>query len=161
VGPPAESALIAFPTVFVCAFIFSRWSTKWSLVAMIAVTQLGLVGVLLLEIQGSGSPVLPVALLIIGSNGIIAILLPYAAEIFPLKIRGRATGWIAACSKAGGLMAQGLSITALVPPLGLAAAVIMAPMLLAIGLIAWFGVETRGLDLRRLERPLSREPSRP
>lgn len=153
----AESALIAFPTVFVCAFIYSRWSTKWSLVATIAVTQVGLAGVLLLEIHGSGSPVLPVALLIIGSNGIIAILLPYAAEIFPLKVRGRATGWIAACSKAGGLIAQGLSIAALVPPLGLAAAAIMVPMLLAFGLIAWFGAETRGLDLRRLERSSLRE----
>jgi putative MFS transporter len=155
----AESALIAFPTVFLCAFIYSRWSTKWSLVATILVTQIGLVGVLLLEIHGSGSPVLPVALLIIGSNGIIAILLPYVSEIFPLKVRGRATGWVAACSKAGGLIAQGLSISALVPPLGIAAVAIMVPMVLAFGLIAWFGAETRGLDLRRLERPLSRVPA--
>ena len=32
----AEAALIAFPTVFVAALLYSRWSTKWSLVAMIA-----------------------------------------------------------------------------------------------------------------------------
>ncbi|MGO4838691.1 hypothetical protein AB4144_41230, partial [Rhizobiaceae sp. 2RAB30] len=146
----AESALIAFPTVFICAFIYSRWSTKWSLVATILVTQIGLVGVLLLEARSGGSPVLPVGLLIIGSNGIIAILLPYVSEIFPLEVRGRATGWVAACSKAGGLIAQGLSISALVPALGVAAVAIMVPMLLALLLIAWFGIETRGLDLRRL-----------
>ncbi|WP_202307204.1 MULTISPECIES: MFS transporter [unclassified Mesorhizobium] len=155
----AESALIAFPTVFVCAFIYSRWSTKWSLVATILVTQLGLIGVLLLDVHGNGSPVLPVALLIIGSNGIIAILLPYVSEIFPLKVRGRATGWVAACSKAGGLIAQGLSISALVPPLGIAAVATAVPMLVALALIAWFGIETRGLDLRRLERPLQRVPA--
>ena len=27
----AESALIAFPTVFLCTFLYSRWSTKWAL----------------------------------------------------------------------------------------------------------------------------------
>jgi putative MFS transporter len=45
----AESALIAFPTVFVCAFLYSRWSTKWALVSLIIVTLAGLAGVLLLE----------------------------------------------------------------------------------------------------------------
>src|SRR3546814_20112070 len=67
-----------------------------------------------LELTGGGSPVLPVALLIIGSNGLLAILLPYTAESFPLRVRGRATGWVAACTKTGGLIAQGLAIAALV-----------------------------------------------
>src|SRR5256886_17431570 len=42
--------------------------------------------------------------------------LPYAAENYPLRIRGRATGWVAACSKLGGLVAQALSVVAGVPP---------------------------------------------
>lgn len=147
----AESALIAFPTVFIAAFLYSRWSTKWSLVTFIGVTLLGLVGVLRLELAGSGSPVLPVALLIVGSNGIIAILLPYAAESFPLRVRSRATGWVAACTKAGGVGAQALSITALVPAMGAAAALILIPITLALALCAWFGRETRGRDLRLLD----------
>ncbi|MEO5937541.1 MAG: MFS transporter [Sphingomonas sp.] len=147
----AESALIAFPTVFVAAFLYSRWSTKWSLVTFIGVTLIGLIGVLRLELTGSGSPVLPVALLIVGSNGIIAILLPYAAESFPLRVRGRATGWVAACTKAGGVAAQALSITALVPALGIVAALILVPTALALALYAWFGRETRGRDLRLLD----------
>lgn len=147
----AESALIAFPTVFVAAFLYSRWSTKWSLVTFIGVTLLGLIGVLRLEFAGTGSPVLPVALLIVGSNGIIAILLPYAAESFPLRVRGRATGWVAACTKAGGVGAQALSITALVPAMGVAASLIVIPTVLALALCAWFGRETRGRDLRLLD----------
>nr|WP_294816674.1 MFS transporter [uncultured Sphingomonas sp.] len=150
----AASALIAFPTVFVCAFIYSRWSTKWSLVTVIGITLLGLVGVMWLELSGSGSPVLPVALLIVGSNGIIAILLPYTAESFPLRVRGRATGWVAACTKGGGVLAQLLSITALVPAMGWAAIAIMVPTLVALGLVAWFGRETRGADLRRLDEAM-------
>ena len=63
---------------------------------MIALTLLGLLWVLELETRRRGNPVWPVGLLIIGSNGIIAILLPYASESYPIKIRGRATGWVAA-----------------------------------------------------------------
>lgn len=149
----AESALIAFPTVFLCAYIYSRWSTKWALTSMIAITLLGLGWVLQLEMSPGGNPVWPIGLLIIGSNGIIAILLPYASESYPMKIRGRATGWIAACTKGGGVLAQTLSITALVPTMGVTAIVIMAPILIALFLFLRFGTETRGLDLRHLERP--------
>jgi putative MFS transporter len=154
----AASALIAFPTVFLCAFIYSRWSTKWSLVTMIGITFLGLLGVMWLELVGGMSPVLPVALLIVGSNGIIAIVLPYTAESFPMRVRGRATGWVAACTKAGGVLAQLLSITALVPAMGWAAAAIMVPILVALGLVAWFGRETRGSDLRRLDEAMDVSP---
>lgn len=149
----AESALIALPTVFVAALLYSRWSTKWALALMIAITAVGLVGVLQLGTATGAtfSPVLPVALLILGSNGILAILLPYTAESYPLRVRGRATGWVAACSKFGGLLAQLLAILALVPALGPAAAAIIVPVALALALVVWFGSETRGRDLRRLE----------
>src|SRR5689334_22160916 len=80
----AESALIAFPTVFLVALAYSAWSSKWSIVGSIALTLAGLAGVLWLEFTGTGSPVLPVALLIVGTNALIAMLLPYAAESFPL-----------------------------------------------------------------------------
>ena len=147
----AESALLALPTVFVAAFLYSRWSTKWTLGASIAVTIAGLVGVVRLA-AGDGSPVLPVALLILGANGIIATVLPYAAESFPLGVRARATGWVAACSKAGGLVAQLLGILALEPSLGGAALLILAPMAVGLMLLVRFGRETRGRDLRGLER---------
>ncbi|WP_298191029.1 MFS transporter [Novosphingobium sp.] len=147
----AESALIAFPTVFVAALLYSRWSTKWALCAMIALTFAGLLLVLRLEQAGSGSPVLPVALLIVGTNGIIAIVLPYTAESFPLRVRGRATGWIAACTKAGGLMAQGLTISGAALSMVTSSLIVMVPTVLSLVLVAWFGRETRGLDLRALD----------
>jgi putative MFS transporter len=147
----AESALIAFPTVFLVAFAYSAWSSKWSVVGSIAVTIAGLLGVLQLEFTDSGSPVLPVALLIVGTNALIAMLLPYTAESFPLRIRGRTTGTVAACSKAGGMVAQFLAILALVPPLALVSIIIMVPTVGALILVAWFGKETRGRDLRDLD----------
>ena len=147
----AQSALIAFPTIFVAAYVYSRLSTKWSVVGSIAVTLAGLVGVLALELQLIASPVLPVALLIVGTNALIAMLLPYAAESFPLRIRGRTTGTVAACSKAGGMLAQFLAILALVPPLGIVSVLVFVPTALALALVAWFGKETRGRDLRDLD----------
>jgi putative MFS transporter len=147
----AESALIAFPTVFIVAYLYSGWSTKWSVVGSIAVTLAGLAGVLWLEFTGTGSPVLPVALLIVGTNALIAMLLPYAAESFPLRIRGRTTGTVAACTKAGGMFAQLLAILALVPPLALVSLIIIVPTVAALVLVAWFGKETRGRDLRDLD----------
>lgn len=147
----AESALIAFPTIFIVAYSYSKWSTKWSLAASLAVTLAGLAGVLWLEFTSGGSPVLPVALLIVGTNALIAMLLPYAAESFPLRIRGRMTGTVAACTKAGGMVAQLLAMLTLVPPLSAVSIGIMVPTVGALLLIAWFGKETRGRDLRDLD----------
>jgi putative MFS transporter len=149
----AESALIAVPTVFICALMYSRWSTRWSLVTLMTVTLAGLAWVLLLEVTQGASPVLPVALLIVGSNGLLAMLLPYTSECYPLKVRGRATGWVAACTKGGGVVAQSLSITALVPSLGVASLMIMVPVAVSLALICIYGRETRGVDLRELDGP--------
>jgi putative MFS transporter len=147
----AESALIACPTVAVGALLYSRWSSKWSLITMLGVTLAGLALVLRLEVTGQGSPIWPVSLLIVGTNGIIAILLPYAAESVPLGVRARATGWIAACTKGGGLLAQVLSISGRVPAISIVAGAIMVPAIVSIGLVLMFGRETRGRDLRNLE----------
>lgn len=147
----AQSALIAFPTIFVAAYLYSGWSTKWSVVASIAVSLAGLIGVFALEFRLIASPVLPVALLIVGTNGLIAMLLPYTAESFPLRIRGRTTGMVAACTKAGGMAAQLLAVVALVPQLDVVSVIIFVPTAAALVLVSVYGKETRGRDLRDLD----------
>jgi putative MFS transporter len=54
-------------------------------------------------------------------------------------------------TKGGGVLAQTLSIAALVPPLGVTAVIIMVPVVISLALFLRFGTETRGLDLRNLE----------
>lgn len=149
----AKSTLIAAPTVLISVWLYSRWSTKRSLALMLGITGLGLIGFLVRSMGAPwlADPIAPLALLIVGSSGVISIILPYTAETYPLRIRGRATGWVAGCSKLGGLLAQGLSVAALTPPFGAAAALIGIPMAGALVLIAWLGRETRGRDLRDLE----------
>ncbi len=153
----AQSTLIAAPVIVISTWLYSAWSSKGSLIVMTVAMMLGLVGVLG---HGSGvtwlqDPTIALVLLIVGSCGVIAILLPYTAECYPLRIRGRATGWVAGCSKFGGLFAQGLSVIGVVPPLGAAALAIAAPTAVGLVLIIAFGRESRGRDLRELERPLS------
>ncbi len=150
----AKSTLFAAPAVVAVAYLYSAWSTKLSLVATIAITTMGLLAVLLrgaVALPILSNPIVPLALLIVGSTGVISILLPYTAENYPLKVRGRATGWVAGCSKVGGLIAQGLSVLALVPALNIAALAVALPAGLSLLLIAMLGRETRNRDLRDLE----------
>lgn len=152
-GILASSALIALPTIMLAAWLYSRWSSKWTLVGTILVTLAGLAGALL---PGGilASPVVVVAviaMLIVGSNGMIAVLLPYCAENYPLGIRGRATGLVAGSSKFGGVAVQGFALVGLIPTLGGAALALLLPMAFSAALVAWAGRETRGRSLRELE----------
>ena len=149
----AKSTLIAAPTILISTWLYSTWSTKWSLVTMIGVTALGLLGLALRDsgVAALANPLPPLTLVILGSCGAISILLPYTAENYPLRVRGRATGWIAGCSKLGGLLAQGLSVAGVIPVFATAVLVIAVPAAASLLLLALFGHETRGIDLRELD----------
>jgi putative MFS transporter len=145
----AQSTAIAAPVVLVSAFLYSRWSTKWSLAVMLAVMAAGVV-FFMFGPAALADPLAPLALVIVGASGVIAIILPYTAENYPLRVRGRATGWVAGASKTGGLAIQIISVLALAKSLsGLAIGVGVASVL-ALVLIVWMGRETRGRDLREL-----------
>jgi putative MFS transporter len=152
-GIITRSALVALPTIMLAAWFYSRVSSKWTLVGTILLTLAGLVGALLpVELLASEIVIVTViALLIVGSNGMIAVLLPYTAENYPLGIRGRATGLVAGSSKFGGVTVQGFALAGLIPTLSGAALALFAPMAISAGLVAYAGRETRGRSLRELE----------
>lgn len=149
----AKSSLIALPTIALTAWLYSQWSTRWTLVAMMAIMLAGLLGTLLPPPLLARQPILVtvIALLIIGTNGLIAVLLPYAAEITPLVRRGSGTGLVAGSSKVGGVAVQGFALAGLIPTLGGAALVLIAPTIAAMALMAWAGRETHGTTLAALE----------
>ncbi len=149
----ARSALLALPTGVITAFLYARWSTKGTLTLLFGVTALGLLG---LALVGMGIQVLDanlgllITLLMIGTNGVIAVLLPYTAESYPLRVRGRGTGYVAGSSKAGGILVQVVAMSAMVPSLGTATVVLALPVVVSALLIGGFGIESRG---RRLDAP--------
>jgi len=159
----ARSALLALPTAAITALLYARWSTKGTLMLLSAVTAIGLVGISLL---GSDlplpdySPVVLISLLMIGTNGIIAVLLPYSTESYPLQIRGRGTGFVAGSSKFGGILVQVVNLAAMVPPLATAAIVLVVPVVASAVLIGKYGLESRGRQIDALAEWQPRCPYR-
>ena len=144
------SSLLALPTTLIVAWFYSRWSTKWTLFMLMMLTSLALVGVLLIDTGVQlypDTPLVVFSVLMVGVNGIIAVLLPYSAENYPVLVRGRATGLVAGCSKLGGLAAQALTVSALVPGLAVAALTLAFPVAISAGMVARYGKETRNLNL--------------
>jgi putative MFS transporter len=152
-GILAKSSLLALPTILLAAFFYARRSSKWTLVGTVGLTVIGLVGALLPPAVLSWEPLLVavIAVLIVGTNGTIAVLLPYTAENYPLGTRGRATGLVAGSSKFGGVAVQIAALAGFAPTLVGAALTLLVPTVMSAGLIAWFGRETQGRSLRELE----------
>ena len=152
-GLIAKSSLLALPTIAVTAWLYSQWSTRWTLVLTMAVVLLGLLGAALPAaiLARPGILTLVIALLIVGTNGLIAVLLPYAAEITPLASRGSGTGMVAGASKFGGVAVQAGALAGFIPTLGDAAIALLVPTAAATALLAWAGRETRGRTLAALE----------
>lgn len=143
-GLLASSSLLALPTIAIAAWTYSRISSKWTLIMTIVLTLIALVGALLPPqyLIGHHLLVAVVTLLIVGTNGTIAVLLPYTAESIPAAIRGRATGLVAGSSKFGGIAVQLAAIAGLFPTLGEAALALVAPTILSAVMLAVTGRET-------------------
>jgi putative MFS transporter len=152
-GIIASSALVALPTIMVAALLYSRWSSKRTLIGTVVLTLVGLVGALLPAPTLAWPPLLVavIAMLVVGTNGLIAVLLPYAAENYALAVRGRATGLIAGSSKFGGVAVQLGAFAGFIPTLGGAALALIVPFGVSAALIARAGRETRGRSLRELD----------
>jgi putative MFS transporter len=152
-GILARSSLMALPTIMIAAWSYSRLSSKWTLVATIVLTACGLAGASLPTALLVQEPLLIaiVAVLIVGTNGTIAVLLPYTAENYPLGQRGRATGVVAGSSKFGGVAVQVAAFAGFIPVLGGAALMLLVPTALSAAMIGFVGRETSGRSLRELE----------
>ena len=75
--------------------------------------------------------VLTTALLLVSSSGVIAMLIPYAAEIYPVHLRGTGSGVIAASSKFGGILGAGFGVLGVFGHFTLSALLIAVPMAVA------------------------------
>jgi MFS transporter, putative metabolite:H+ symporter len=158
-GLLARSAVIALPGIGVVVWLYHRWSSVRSLVLFIALSVGALLAFLLMALLEHGSPVMTTAAtvaLLISSSGVIAMLIPYAAEIYPVHLRGSGSGVIAASSKFGGIIGAGLGTLGFFEHLSLSAAVIALPMTAAAILLAYTGVETRGKRLEDIQSDLAR-----
>jgi putative MFS transporter len=148
----ASAALIGFPATFAVAWLYGFWSSKKTMVMVAALTAAALGVFAVMGTAVGRHPLLLqglIVVLLIGTSSMLAVLTPYASEVYPTRIRARGTGLGGMCARAGGFIGVGVVLAGIAPPSLAGAALLGAvPTAFAVVAIARFGVETRR---RRLE----------
>ncbi len=147
-----DSAILGFPATFLIAWLYGAWSSKKTLILLGFLTAIALLGLVLAGNAVVNNRALLFALLavpITGISSVQAVLIAYASEVYPTRIRSRATGLAAGVSKFGGVLIILLVVLVVAPP-SMATTALIGALPMALGAVAvWaFGVETRR---RRLE----------
>ena len=154
-----RSALFALPGIAVVVWLYHHWSSVRSLVLFIALATLALLAFWAMAVAGVRSEPAVVgatAALLVATSGVIAMLIPYAAEIYPVQLRGTGAGVIAASSKFGGIAGAGLGVAGLLDHFALSALLIAVPMAASGVMLLRAGVETRGRTLEEIQQGLAR-----
>ncbi|HVI24956.1 MAG TPA: MFS transporter [Xanthomonadaceae bacterium] len=153
----ARSAVYALPGIGVVVWLYHRWSSVRSLVLFIALTALSLLAFAAMALLGLRSPGLTIACtaaLLVSVSGVIAMLIPYAAEIYPVHLRGTGSGVVAASSKFGGILGAGFGVAGMLGHFAWSALLIALPMAVS-GVLLWrSGIETRGQRLEDIQARL-------
>ncbi len=158
----AQSALLALPGIALVVWMYHRWSSIHTLVAFIALTTLSLLAFFAIGLAGLQSPIAAViatVALLVSVSGVIATLIPYAAEIYPVQLRGTGSGVIAASSKFGGILGAAFGVVGLLEHFLLSALLIALPMALSAVMLLRSGIETRGQRLEAIQDALTERMS--
>jgi putative MFS transporter len=154
-GLMAQSALLAIPGIALVVWLYQRWSSFKSLVLFVGLTVLALFAFAAIEVIGLRAQSFTIAatvVLLVAISGVIATMIPYAAEIYPVHLRGTGSGLVAAGSKAGGILGAALGVAGVFDSFLVSALVIAVPMAAA-GMMLWRGgVETRGRELEAIQQ---------
>ncbi len=152
------SAVLALPGIGLVVWLYHHWSSIHSLVLFIALTTFALLAfffMALAHVQSASATIIATAALLVSVSGVIAMLIPYAAEIYPVQLRGTGSGLVAASSKFGGILGAGLGVTGFFEHFVLSAALIALPMAVSGFMLLRSGIETRGYGLEDIQEALS------
>lgn len=144
------SSLLAVPGTVLVAFCYAHWSSRKTMVLYGLLTVASLVLLAATDLRGGTAvTVASLMMLITGTSGIVAMLAPYTAEIYPTEVRALGSGFASACSKAGGMFGPPALAALLAQHGGVRtiALVVAVPMALAVVAVALYGTETRGRTL--------------
>jgi putative MFS transporter len=157
----AKSAFLALPGALLVTWMYHKWSTYKTLVLFALIAAAALTGFSMLGRGASDSNTLFTALtivLLVSISGVIAMLIPYATEIYPVQVRGTGSGVIAGSSKAGGIAAAGLGVTGFYAVLATSAIGVAIPLAAAAIVLAIKGIETRGRSLEDIHAGAGAKP---
>jgi len=150
------SQLVATPATVLVAYLYGHWSSRKTMALFAGLTAATLLLFAAIDPGAGGArtellmPLL--VLLFAGTGAVIAMLSPYAAEVYPTWMRGTGSGYAAASSKVAGIFTPKLAAAALVihPGFGLLALVAAVPMVVSAVLFALVGIETRDRPLEEV-----------
>ncbi len=149
-----DSALIGFPLNFPIALLYGFWSSRRTIMIMATLTAAALLGFVAAgDTLATNSTLLHVLLVvpIWGISSLTAVTAVYASEIYPTRIRGRGTGLAAAATKLGGVLILAAVALAVAAPSILVTALFGGvPIVGAIVMILFLGVETRRRGLEEI-----------
>ena len=154
----ARSAILALPGIVLVVGLYQRWSSIRTLVLCIGLTTASLLCFMAIDaaqLHSSAVTIAGTVALLLSVSGVIATLIPYAAEIYPAHLRSTGAGLIAGGSKFGGILGALLGVGGLFGHFMLSALLIAVPMALAGWMLARSGIETRGHGLEAIQRALS------
>jgi putative MFS transporter len=151
----ARSALFAAPGCLLVAWLYGFWSSKKTMVLFALVTAAVLAG--FATFKAGDSPAWFSALtvmLLIGLSGMIAMLSPYSAELYPTRLRATGTGVSAGSSKVGGVVGPPAVafILSACPGLAVPALALAVPLLVAAAALWINGRETSGRGLDEIQK---------
>ncbi len=155
----AKSALLALPATIVVVSLYHRWSSFGTLALFIALTSAALLvfaALGFMDVRSSTATILATVALLISVSGVIAMLIPYAAEIYPVQLRGTGSGVIAASSKLGGIIGAGLGVAGFFEHFVASALLIAVPMAISGLMLFRDGIETRGVKLEDIQTAISK-----
>ena len=154
----AWSAVLALPGIAVVVWLYHRWSSIRALVMFIALSTLSLLAFAAMgwwHVTSQAATVAATVALLVSVSGVIAMLIPYAAEIYPVHLRATGSGLIAASSKLGGILGAGLGVFKFFDAFALSALLIAVPMAVSAVMLWRAGIDTRGRSLEEIQRALA------
>ena len=154
----ARSAILALPGIALVVWCYQRWSSIRTLVFFIALTAASLLlfcAVGAMQLRSAALTTTATVLLLLSISGVIATLIPYAAEIYPVHLRSTGAGLIAGGSKLGGILGALVGVFGLFDHFVLSALLIALPMAMAAWMLFRRGIETRGHGLEAIQQVLA------
>jgi putative MFS transporter len=160
------SSLIAVPGTVLVAYLYGLWSSRRTMIVYAVATGAALLAFALVDPTSRGNHLVLIGLvvaLLVSSGGVISMLSPYTAEIYPTHLRGTGSGFAAASSKLGGVFGPPIvaSLLATTGTLTIPALASAVPVIVAAVALAVRGVETRGRRLEELSAEGHGAPRRP
>jgi putative MFS transporter len=150
------SAFVAIPGTVLVAYAYGAWSSRRSMILFAMASIACAVGLAWIVPSAGSNRALIVsmlALLYAATGGVIAMLSPYTAEVYPTRLRGTGSGLSAGSSKLGGLLGAIGTVTGLISvSTGILrpALLVSIPMALAAIVVFLRGLETRGRPLEEM-----------